>query len=32
MRVAMAVNGWDMDDSGNVINSMGQMIGYFAAR
>jgi hypothetical protein len=28
----MAVNGWDMDDSGSVMNSMAQMIGYFAAR
>jgi hypothetical protein len=28
----MAVNGWDMNDSGSVMNSIAQMIGYFAAR
>jgi hypothetical protein len=32
MRVAIAVNGWDMFDSGNGVISMEQMIGYFSAR
>jgi hypothetical protein len=32
MRVAMAVKGWDMFGSGNGMNSMGRMIGYFSAR